>query len=104
MAGSKSGVMTQILREEPCALYTHCYGHSLSLSVGDTVKGVKFLQSIMDVTHELSKLIQYSPKRRALLATIKADLLLIQLDFVFYARHSGQYATKLSRVFWIITT
>ncbi len=35
---------TQILREEPCALYTHCYGHSLSFSVGNTVKGVKFLQ------------------------------------------------------------
>ncbi len=54
--------------------YTHCYGHSLSLSVGDTVKGVKFLQSIMDTTHEISKLIQYSPKRRALLETKKGDL------------------------------
>jgi len=38
MAGSKSRVATRILSEEPKALYTHCYGHSLNLAVCDTVK------------------------------------------------------------------
>ena len=37
MAGCRNGVKTQILAKEPRALFTHCYGHSLSLSVADTV-------------------------------------------------------------------
>ena len=32
MASCKSGVKAQILQLEPRALFTHCYGHSLSLS------------------------------------------------------------------------
>jgi len=55
MAGCKSRVKTQILQLEPRALFTHCYGHSLSLSVADTIRAVKHLGSIMDTVHELSK-------------------------------------------------
>ena len=61
MAGSRNGVKAQILKEEPRALFTHCYGHALSLSVADTVKKIKCLGSTMDTVHELSKLLQYSP-------------------------------------------
>lgn len=74
MAGSRNGVKTQILREEPRALFTHCYGHSLNLAVADTIKNVKFLQSNMDTTFEISKLFQYSPKRVAIFEKVKADL------------------------------
>jgi hypothetical protein len=38
MSGAKSGVSTQILKEEPRAIYTHCYGHALNLAAGDTIK------------------------------------------------------------------
>ena len=38
MAGSRNGVKAQILKEEPPALFTHCHGHALSLSLADTVK------------------------------------------------------------------
>lgn len=38
MAGSKNGVKEQILKKEPQALFVHCYGHALSLSVADTIK------------------------------------------------------------------
>ena len=31
MSGSKAGVAKQILDEQPKAIYTHCYGHSLSI-------------------------------------------------------------------------
>ena len=58
MAGCKSGVKAQILQMEPRALFTHCYGHSLSLSIADTIRTVKYLGSIMDTVHELSKLLQ----------------------------------------------
>ena len=40
MAGSKSGVASQIKTKEPRAIFTHCYGHSLQLAVGETVKGI----------------------------------------------------------------
>ena len=73
MAGSKNGVKTQILKEEHHALFTHCYGHSLSLSVGDTIKSVPMLRSNMDTTREISKLLKYSPKRQAQFNLIKAD-------------------------------
>lgn len=70
----KNGVKTQILKEEPRALFTHCYGHALSLSVADTVQMIKCLGSTMDTVHELSKLLQYSPKRLAPFNDIKAQI------------------------------
>ena len=38
MAGAKSGVAKQIRSEEPRAVFTHCYGHTLNLACGDVVK------------------------------------------------------------------
>ncbi len=52
----------------------HCYGHALSLSVADTIKMIPLLGSTMDTTHEVSKLLQYSPKRGALFKEIKAEI------------------------------
>ena len=51
MAGCESRVKTQILQLELRALFTHCYGHSLSLSVADTIRAVKYLGSIMDTVN-----------------------------------------------------
>ncbi len=39
---------SQLLKLEPWALYTHCYKHSLSLAVSDSVINVKLLRSNMD--------------------------------------------------------
>ena len=74
MAGSRNGLKTQILQEEPRALFTHCYGHSLNLAVADAIKSLSFLQSNMDTTFEISKLFQYSPKRLAMFQQLKTDL------------------------------
>ena len=41
---------SRLLMLEPRALFTHCYGHALSLAVGDFVKHVKSLRSNMDTT------------------------------------------------------
>ena len=43
MAGSKNGVKEQFLKKEPRALFIHCYGHVLSLSVADTIKNIPTL-------------------------------------------------------------
>ena len=67
MAGSKNGV-------EPRALFVHCYGHVLSLSVADTIKNISLLRSVMDSVFEINKLLQYSPKRMTAFRDIKAEV------------------------------
>ena len=74
MAGSKNGVKTQLLAKEPRALYMHCYGHALSLSVCDAIKMIPLLRSTMDTVHEISKLLQYSPKRSNLFTKLKEEI------------------------------
>ena len=74
MRGSKSGVATQLLREESRAIYMHCYGHALNLAVGDTVKQCKLLRDTLDVRFEVSKLVKFSPKRDTQFEKIKAEL------------------------------
>ena len=48
MCGSRNGVATQIVSEEPGAVYVHCYGHALNLAAGDTVKKNKLLRNTLD--------------------------------------------------------
>jgi len=62
MRGIRSGVAKQICDEEPQALYTHCYGHSINLAVNDAIKLSKQLKVALEVTHKITKLIKYSPR------------------------------------------
>ncbi|KAK2550816.1 Zinc finger MYM-type protein 1 [Acropora cervicornis] len=59
---------------QPKAHPTHCHGHSLSLSVKDTVKNCKLLLNTMDTAKEIVALIKFSPKRERLLGDIKENL------------------------------
>ena len=74
MAGARNGVATQILSEEPRAVFTHCYGHALNLAVGDTVKKNKILSNALDMTFEISKLLKWSPRRDAIFHDLKTAL------------------------------
>ena len=74
MKGRISGVSTQLLQEEPRAIYTHCYGHSLNLACQDTIRSVKVLRDALDTTFELSKLLKYSSKRNAEYKKIKQQI------------------------------
>ena len=74
MAGARTGVATQITREEPKAIYTHCYGHALNLAASDAIKKNKVLRDAMDTTQVISKLLKYSPRRDALFEKIKEEL------------------------------
>ena len=65
MRGAKSGVVKRILDEEPRAVYTHCYGHSINLAASDAVKQTKLMRDALDMTHDITKLIKYSPRREA---------------------------------------
>ena len=57
MSGSRNGVVTSIKAEEPCALYTHCYGHALNLACADSIKKCKVMKDALDTTHGITKLI-----------------------------------------------
>ena len=74
MSGIRNGVAKLISDDQPCAVYTHCYGHSLNLAVGDAVKGCKLMKSCLEVVYEISKLIKKSPKRDSMFQRLKAEI------------------------------
>lgn len=73
MSGAKSGVAKRIAEEEPRAIFTHCYGHSLNLAASDTVKKMKLMKDALDTTYEITKLIKFSPRRNAIFRDFKAE-------------------------------
>ena len=60
----------QVPKVEKWALYSHCYGNSLNLAVGDEMKGSKVLKDTMDTTFKITKLVKKSPKRNAKLISL----------------------------------
>ena len=73
MAGCKSGVATRINADEPGAIFTHCYGHSLNLACSDAIKRSKLMQDALDTTHEITKLIKKSPGREATFRALRCE-------------------------------
>ena len=73
MSGLRSGVAKRVQEEEPCAVFTHCYSHSLNLAVNDSVKKSKFMKDSLETTHEITKLIKLSPRRDAIFHELKAE-------------------------------
>ena len=71
MKGEKSGVAQRIREEEPRAVYTYCYGHSINLAAYDAVKGSKPIRNALEMTHEVCKLIKCSPKRENIFRRLK---------------------------------
>ena len=72
MSGAKSGVAMKIREEEPRAVYTHCYGHSVNLAICDAVKQSKPIKNALETTHEITKLIKHSPRREGIFKNIKS--------------------------------
>ena len=74
MAGIRTGVATQILQDEPRAVFTHCYGHALNLACSDTIKQCQLMRNALDTVQEITKLVKKSPRRDATLQRIKEGL------------------------------
>ena len=74
MSGRLSGVQARISADFPKAVYIHCFCHSLSLAVQDSSRNILLISQTLDTIQELSNLVKYSSKRKALLETIKQDL------------------------------
>ena len=56
------------------AVFTHCYGNSLNLAVGNTVKQCKVMKSSLETVNDISKPIMKSPKQDALFQKLKQGL------------------------------
>ena len=67
-------LLTQIKADELRAIFSHCYGHSLQLAVGDMIKEVKNLKDALDTIFEISKLLKSSPKREGLFKKLQRRL------------------------------
>ena len=74
MSGIKNGVTAQLLTEEKCAIFSHCYGHALNLAVGYTMKQSTVCSEALESAYEITKLIKYSPKRNAQFNKIASEL------------------------------
>ena len=74
MSGIRNGVATQIQNEESRAIFTHCYGHSLNLAARDTIKKCKIMKKALEMMHEITKLVKYSPRRENLFHSIKGEM------------------------------
>ena len=71
MSGAKSGVVARMHAAEPRAVFTHCYGHALNLACADTIRQCKLMRDALDTTHEVTKLIEKSPRRDAIFKRLK---------------------------------
>ena len=70
LMGKKSGVATQIQRDQPKAIVTHCHGHSLSLAVKDLTSSCEVLSNTMGTVGEICVLVKYSPKWEKMLGSL----------------------------------
>ena len=73
MSGRLSRVRARISAEYPKALYIHCFCHSLNLAVQDCSRRIPLMRNTLDTIQELSNLIEYSAKRKALLEKIQCN-------------------------------
>ena len=71
MSGSRNGVAKRISDLEPRAIFTHFYGHALNLAASDAIRQLNIMKDALDKTHEIIKLIKYSPRREAIFKDLK---------------------------------
>ena len=88
MQGVRKGVAIQILKEEPKAIYTHCYGHALNLACQDIIMSINVIQKALDTTFELSKLLKYSSKHQASYQFQERNFT-TSLDSIHYVQQDG---------------
>ena len=73
MSGARKGVAAIILQDKSRALYTHCYGHALSVAIADTMKQSKICRDAFGTAFKIARLIKFSPKRNAAFDRIKSS-------------------------------
>ena len=74
MMGHLNGVTKQIQEEEATAISIHCFAHCLNLCLQDVAKKTQPVRNALNLVWEISKLINYSPKRSLIFEKCKEDM------------------------------
>ena len=75
MAGSRSGIATLVQKEEPRAVFMHCYGRTLNLACSAFLKVSKLMKDALEIVYEITKLINKSPQRDPAFQLLKEKML-----------------------------
>lgn len=103
MACCKSGLAKLIMDKEPHTIYTHSYGYALNLIAGDVVKGCAIMKDALDVTHEVTKLLKFSPRHDAIFDRLKKELASDSIDLhVLCPTWLTVRPEALSSIYWQI--
>ncbi len=74
MSGHISGVAARLQKDEPTAIYVHCFGHSLNLCLQTLAKHVLPIREALELAKELGIFIDLSPKRSHMFEALKQQL------------------------------
>ena len=75
MSGHLRGVATRIEQVQPNAIMVHCLAHCTNLCLQSVSTKVIYVREALDVVKGISDLIRHSPKRSALLDSLKAQVI-----------------------------
>ena len=101
MSGHLRGVASRC-KEEPAALYVHCFAHSLNLCLQDASQSCTSVRDSLELVMEIVKLIKIYPKRTTLFNTIKSQLSPETHNLKPPAKQGGQYVLVPSKPFLTI--
>jgi hypothetical protein len=73
MSSAVSGVAQRVKEFSPNAHFTHCLAHCLNLAVSDSAKTVSFLQTALDIVHQLVTFVRNSCKRTDLFRDVQQE-------------------------------
>ncbi len=66
MSGRRSGLAKKIINEQPLPLHTLLWSFVKYLAVSDLIKNSSMMKRVLDIAHEITKLVKYSPRRESL--------------------------------------
>ncbi|XP_077983963.1 zinc finger protein 862-like [Glandiceps talaboti] len=73
MTGQKSGFVAQLRKQNAHVVGIWCINHRLALSIGDTVKSLKWLKHHEGTVQQINKLFEYSPEKTRKLELISTQ-------------------------------
>jgi len=73
MRGSYRGVQSRIKKDNPLALYVHCYAHILNLCLVDLAKSVSMVRNTFGTLSNLHNCIKVSSKRYAVFKKVQEE-------------------------------
>ena len=99
ISGIRTGIAKRISDEEPRAVFTHCYGHSLNLACNDIVKKSKFVKQALETTQEIQNSLNFHQGVMQFSRSLRLKVILMwkakPWGFVFYVLLAGLFMLVL---------